>query len=208
MIITQLIKKNNKIIIVFDNGENIKIHYDVFLNNGLRRGDDLTSEVITSLNYQNSLLYAKESALRILGRRMHSIKELKQKLLQKKHTHEVIDNVLNNLCAAGYLDDKEFAKLYIQEKVTRKDGLQKIRNELCKKGISKEIIGELLSGIDNNIQRENALKIAEKKVGQLKGRGIENIKLKQKLYAFLISKGYEYDLIKDILNELLSDNSL
>lgn len=205
MIITQLIKKNNKIIIVFDNGENIKIHYDVFLNNGLRRGDDLTPELITSLNYQNSLLYAKESALRILGRRMHSIKELKQKLLQKKHPHEVIDNVLNNLCSAGYLDDKEFAKLYIQEKVTRKDGLQKIRNELCMKGISKEIIEELLSGIDNDIQRENALKIAEKKVVQLRGRGIEKEKLKQKLYTFLISKGYEYDLIRDILNDLLSD---
>lgn len=200
MIITQLIKKNNKIIIVFDSGEDIRIHYDVFVRNGLRRGDDLSDNQIASLRAQCDLLYAKESALRLLGRRIHSIKEIHRKLLQKKYSIELIGQVIDYLCEAGYLDDAVFTRQYIHEKTMRKDGIQKIRNELINKGVSKEIINQEMAHLDRTDEHENAIKIAAKKTAQLKARGIEGNKLKQKVYAFLISKGYDFDLIREVLD--------
>jgi|GEM_PF-4149750 len=189
--------------IVFDSGESIRIHYDIFLNNGLRRGDDLSSEAAASLLNQSDLLYAKESALRILGLRSHSIKELNRKLLRKQYNKDLIEQVIDDLCNAGYLDDAVFTRQFAHEKLMRKNGIQKIKNDLISKGVSREIINQVLAGIDDTQERENAVNLAIRKAGQLKVRGIESDKVKQKVYAFLISKGYGYDMVRSIIDEML-----
>lgn len=207
MLITQLIRKNSRMIIVFDTGEDLTIHYDIFLNNGLRRGDELSEADILSLKNQSDLLYAKESALRLLGRRIHSAKELSRKLYQKKYSGELIQKVIEDLTGAGYLDDLAFAKQYSAEKISRRDGVQKIRSELMARGVAREIISEALGELDHDLEKENALKAAEKKAAQLKARGVDQQKLKQKLYAFLLSKGYEFELIREIVDKVSDKNT-
>lgn len=84
MKIESIAKVKNDIKILLDNGEKLFLRYEVFLKNGLRKGDDLSEEEISRLIRQNQFYFVKESAFRFLGRRIHSEKELQRKLSGKK----------------------------------------------------------------------------------------------------------------------------
>ena len=106
------------------------------------------------------------------------------------------------------INDKEFAGLYIDERLRKKKiGIVKIRAELMKKGINRQIIDELLNGFENNDEmRENIFLITQKKINQLKSRNLDNKQIKQKLFSFLMNKGYDFDLIKETINKIFNDD--
>ncbi|GAB6282580.1 MAG: recombination regulator RecX [Ignavibacterium sp.] len=199
-------KNENTAIITLEDENIYFISKDIVYKNGLRKGDEITNEFIDELIRENQKYYIKERAYRYLSRRMHSGYELKIKLLQKNYDKKLIDEVLNELKEKNLIDDKEFAGLYIDERLRKKKiGIIKIRAELIKKGINRQIIDELLNGFETNDEmKENILLIGEKKIKQLKSRNLDNKQIKQKLFSFLISKGYDFDLIKETINKIFS----
>lgn len=201
-------KNENTAIITLEDENVYFISKDIIYKNGLRKGDEVTNEFINELIRENQKYYIKERAYRYLSRRMHSSYELKIKLLQKNYDKKLIEEVLNELKEKKLINDKEFAGLYIDERLRKKKiGIVKIRAELMKKGINRQIIDELLNGFETNDEmKENILLIAEKKLNQLKSRNLDNKQIKQKLFSFLISKGYDFDLIKETINKIFSDN--
>lgn len=201
-------KNENTAIITLEDENVYFISKDIIYKNGLRKGDEITNEFINELIRENQKYYIKERAYRYLSRRMHSSYELKIKLLQKNYDKKLIEEVLNELKEKKLINDKEFAGLYIDERLRKKKiGIVKIRAELMKKGINRQIIDELLNGFETNDEmKENILLIAEKKLNQLKSRNLDNKQIKQKLFSFLISKGYDFDLIKETINKIFSDN--
>jgi len=113
---------------------------------------------------------------------------------------------LNELKEKNLINDKEFAKQYVDERLRRKKvGIIKIRSELLKKGINREIIDELLNGFEiNDEMKENVFFIAEKKFNRLKLRKLDNKQIKQKLFSFLVNRGYDYDLINETINKIFN----
>ena len=88
-------------------------------------------------------------ALKLLGLRSHSRKELEQKLLKKGYSGESIDKVVEKLGSQGVLDDRMFGIELIKSRSRRKpSGKLKIRMELRKKGVPESIIGDLLEEYD------------------------------------------------------------
>lgn len=201
-------KNENTAIITLEDENVYFISKDIIYKNGLRKGDEITNEFINELIRENQKYYIKERAYRYLSRRMHSSYELKIKLLQKNYDKKLIEEVLNELKEKKLINDKEFAGSYIDERLRKKKiGIVKIRAELMKKGINRQIIDELLNGFETNDEmKENILLIAEKKLNQLKSRNLDNKQIKQKLFSFLISKGYDFDLIQETINKIFSDN--
>lgn len=203
MIITSITKIKESVKILFDNEEKLIIRYEVFLKNGFRKGDEISEAERMSLISQNQYFWVKESAFRFLGRRLHSAKELERKLIQKKYDKEMISRVIDELKDSQYLDDFQFARDYAAEKSGVKSlGVNRIRLGLREKGVSTEIIDQVLAEEPDSGEFDNALKIAAKKLTALKGRGLEPQKLNQRLYSYLISKGYNYDIIRKVMDEL------
>lgn len=204
------IKSKNEItaIITLEDENVYFISKDIVYNNGLRKGDEITNEFIDELIRENQKYFIKERAYRYLSRRMHSYYELKIKLLQKNYDKKLIEEVLNELKENKLINDKEFAGLYIDERLRKKKiGIVKIRAELMKKGINRQIIDELLNGFENNDEmRENIFLITQKKINQLKSRNLDNKQIKQKLFSFLMNKGYDFDLIKETINKIFNDD--
>jgi regulatory protein len=71
-----------------------------------------------------------------------------------------------------------------------------------KRGVDRKISESLLNNLDRNSSFESAFELAGKKYTQLKDRGFDNSKIRNKLYAFLLSRGFESDFILKIINEI------
>lgn len=74
-------------------------------------------------------------ALKLLARREHSRQELSLKLLKRKLPRDLIDTVLDEYEAEGWLDDLRFADIYARQRMDSGYGPLKIESELQKRGI-------------------------------------------------------------------------
>ena len=102
-----------------------------------------------------------------------------------------------------FINDNTYAKAFIKDKLSSK-GSQKIKYDLMKKGIAKDIIEENLIKVDKNEEKEVALNVGRKKYESIRRKESDNYKLSGKLYRFLISRGYAYDIVKDVVKEIMS----
>lgn len=204
MLVTGLVRKGNKVKIFFDDESFIAVSYEVAMESGLRKNDALTEEEKTALIRENELFELKNSAFRYLSRRIHSRNELRLKLVQKKYDHKLIYEVLDYLQDKNYLNDTEFAEKFALEKITlNKIGVHKVKGELLKKGVDREIIESVLSKFDDDpVILQNAEKLARKKLDQLSRKDSNKIQKKQKLYQFLRSKGFKSEIISQIIEKI------
>lgn len=204
MLIENVIKKGNFVSLTFDDKSQIKIHIEIYLKAAISEGDSITKEKILSLQKEETLRKIKFTALYYLGRRAHSRKELEEKLKKKEYPFEEINISLDRLAELGYINDFNFAELYFEEKLfKKKKGNQKIIAELYKKGISRSIIDAVSKKYStDDIHFENALYFANKKIKFLGPKNLEPFKKKQKVFAHLISKGFNIDTINRVMAQI------
>lgn len=204
MIVTGLVRKGNKVKIFFDDESFITVSYEIAMESGLRKNDSFTEEEKNSVIRKNELFEIKNSAFRFLSRRIHSRYEVRLKLVQKKFDKRLIDEVLDYLQNKNYLNDTEFAEKFALEKITlNKIGVHKLKGELLKKGVDRDIIDSILVKFEDDPQvMENAEKLAEKKLRQLSRKGINSLQKKQKLYQYLRSKGFQGEIISQIIDKI------
>jgi len=205
MILTSVRKFRNKIILHFDNFETLEIAYEVYLNSGLIKGDEVDKKKIEKLKYENEFFQTKSSAYRYLGNRNHSSFELRVKLSKKGYQKLIIEKVIKDLSAKGYIDDQKFTESFVKNRIEkRKEGIVKINSELRKKGISNEIISDVINNFtDDPIHLQNAFQLARKKYQSLKNKDLDFQKLKGRLFNFLKGKGYTTEIILKVLDTVL-----
>ncbi len=206
MIVSRIVKKDAKNVVVhFDNDEVLFLSVDIFYKSGLKKNDEISDDRFSSLIKENQLFHIRQRAFRYLGRRQHSTSELRIKLKQKRYETELINEVLDDLKKKNFLDDTKFAEMFVEEKMKLKLwGEQKLRSELVKRGIKSEIITDVLANkISEEDKLNNAMIIASKKYDTLKNRNVEKDVIKRKLITFLNSRGYNYDVIKEVCDKLI-----
>ena len=207
MKIEKIVKKDDENVIIYlDNEEKLFLSYEVFLVNRLKKDMEISEDGFSFLIKENQKYFIKKKAFDFLGRRLHSFRELKLKLLKKKYDSALIDEVLEYIKGKNLLNDYEFSRQYVEEKIRIKSwGKNKIKSELFKKGISSEIIDEVLNKGNEYSFKDNALVLGKKKLKILAKRKYNIRQLTSKLYSFLISKGYDYDTINEIVGQLLKE---
>lgn len=209
MIITSLKKVNNDIEILFDDGNTLLLDYRIVTDFGLRKYDSIDESKKNELLYLSNKIKIKDLALKFLSRRLHSSKELKEKLLRKGYSKEIIDEIIEELELKNYLNDSEFTKLYLDVRFFRKKiGLNRIKSELIKKGIDRKLIDDILNSIDDKFSYSHAFDLAEKKIHSLRNRETNKNKIKQKLYSFLTNRGFQSEIIIKVLKELNLDDEV
>ena len=180
-------------------GVNAEIVYDL----NLKKGDEVDEEKLKSLIYKEGLSKAKNKAMSILNRTAISEKKLREKL--SDYSDEIVDEVINKLKDYGFINDKDLARRIANDNSNiSRFGKNKIRQNLYRKGISKDDIDEAVEEIDSNEQYENALYLARKRYKNLKGE--DNRKVYQKLTQHLAYKGFSYDIIKSVIQEVINED--
>jgi regulatory protein len=208
MKIIRVVKKDeNNVIVYLDNDEKLYLSYEVFFKNGLRKDSELPVDHFKFLIRENQKHHIKQKAFAYIGRRHHSALEIRTKLRQKQYDKDLIEEVINDLTVNKYIDDLEFARLYADENIRLKLwGKNKIKGELIKRGVDSEIISEVLNEkFPEGNDVDNALELAQKKYKSLRKGKLDEMKVKQKLYSFLSSRGYDYETSKGAVEKLLGD---
>lgn len=209
MIVERIVSKDDeKATVFFDNGEKLILHKDILYQSGLRKGDEVSSDRFGFLNNQETLYLIKQKAFRLLQRRIHTSRELYIKLRQKFSDELLIENCLNELKQKGFINDREFALAFISEKQkSKKWSKAKIKSELIKRGVSNEIISEVLNQtFDTERETESAKELAQKKLSQIIKKENDKRKLFQKIMMYLQSKGYDYEMSSEVVKKILKSD--
>lgn len=172
----------------------------------LKEYDEISQQKYDEIMNNVIMTKARESAVRFLGYRARSKKEISDKLREKDYSDDVIDKTIEFLEKYNYINDKQFAIKYMNDKIKLKgNGANKIKYELRQKGISDEILDEVFEDTYDD-ELEKAISLLEKKVKRI---DVFDYKAKQKLSTYLSGRGYNYDIIKASIKHIedtLEDN--
>lgn len=128
--------------------------------------------------------------------------ECLQKLREMRMIPEAIDQIMVHLIQNGFLNEERFASAFVRGKFRQKGwGRLRIRRELQLRDISEALIRRGLKEIEGPQYTEALDTLARKRWEQLAGEENPERK-KQKLVNYLQYRGWETDLIYDILREL------
>jgi regulatory protein len=123
--------------------------------------------------------------------------EVREKLSSFEITRDEIDNIVQKLIDENFLNEERFAFAFVGGKFRTKHwGKAKIKYELQQRRIDKQIIKTALESIDAVAYQTTLKNLLEKKKSQ------EPDIAPQKLYQYLLSKGYEGELIQKLIQEL------
>ena len=196
---------NGRYIVSLEDDSKLSLYEETILEFNLlltKNIDDLVK--ITNFNMQYEAYYM---ALKSINSRYRSIDEVKMFLKKKDFNDEIIDFAINKLIKQGYLDDRVFAKLYINNQiVTTNRGPLKIKADLISKGVSYDICDEELEEFNEELQLEKIDKCIKKELKTNRSRG--GVVLKSKIFNDIKNLGYDSSIINRIINDYdYSDNN-
>ena len=195
---------DTKAVIIFEPEEKLVLPIDIIYKFTLRKNDEVDDAVFEELVHAATHMEILNSAFRYLGIRMHTTRELEDKLRKKKFPKEIITEVLHYLTEQKLLNDEAFARLYIVHAYfDKRHGGKKIVASLQKRGVDYRLSQRLIDEIITPEEKlAPLLSIANKKAVLLKKRNYTAVQVKQKLIAFLMSRGFDYESIKSALREM------
>lgn len=167
----------------------------------LKVGKEVDEETLKEAILSSEVGVAFQKSIDYISRSLKTEKQMRDYLLKKDFSIEVVESVIEKLLGYKYINDENYAKLYTEQNLKNK-GNRRLKQELQQKGVDKELVETTLSGVDNDLHRENAVKLAEKYM-----RNKENdLKTLQKLQRYLVSRGYDFDVVNSIVGFYRSGN--
>ncbi len=128
--------------------------------------------------------------------------QVMQKLLGWELEEEEAQQVLAELIHENFVNEERFVRAYCRDKFRFNQwGKHRIRLELNRLKISDQVLEEGLSSIDPEAYEATMLKLASKKWQSVKGDAWPR---KQKTIAYLVQKGFEMDLSREVVEQLSS----
>ena len=215
MIVTKIERQKrdpHRFSIYLDGEFALGVHANVLVKFGLRKGDDLDSEAIKSIQSTEELSLARRKALQLINYRMRTEKELRTKLMEKEFNPEVITIAIEQLRSMGIVDDEKFARAYVHDAHLRKPaGRRLLLQQLRLKGVQAQIIQQVLDEQTNATgEKELALQAAKKimKRIRLSRRRIAVEKQQQRVAQFLARRGFGWDTISPVIRKLFKNSSV
>jgi len=109
------------------------------------------------------------------------------------------DGIIALLKKENFLSDRRFAEMFVTGKINQNRwGRLKIENALQQKGIPQEVVSRAMEQIDPEQYEKNIAVLISRKINEMKGT--DPLKVRQKILQFMLSKGYESELIQKFLN--------
>ena len=135
---------------------------------------------------------ARQDALAMLGRTELSRRRLVDKMLRKGHKQEVVTIVVNAMNEKGLQSDRRCAEVLTREHARRGHGPERIRHDLCERGLDDDLITEFLQSEEHDFM-QLARETREKRYGT--DRPVDWAQ-REKQRAFLYRRGFTGEQIR------------
>lgn len=146
-----------------------------------------------------------DRAVNLLTYKQRSVKELRERLLEKDWTNElIVDEVIEKLKFYGYLNDAHFAKSFAASQIRQKPvGKRVLKQKLAQKKLDKETVEAAIDKALEETPEEEIIERAIAKRLRLKGKP-ETREDAKKFYDYLLRQGFSYDLVSSKMREIAS----
>lgn len=189
--------------VVFEDETKLLLNYNIFEKYKVSVDMDFSEDEILEMKYFSDIERAKSRAINYISGKLKTKYEVRLKLKENGFAEDVIDEVLDILEKEEYLNDKVYCEIFIEDKKKLNGyGKNKIKSLLIQKGISKNIFEDFLNEFEYDEEFDNALKMGIKKL-ELLSNEEDNFKKKQKIINYLTYRGFGFDVINDVLKEIL-----
>jgi regulatory protein len=148
----------------------------------------------------DNLEATKKRALRILGSRSFSEQEMKKRLTGKGEALENAEEAVKWLVGLGYINDSEYASQIVSHYCAKGYGIARIKDELYKRGIPRDLWDNRLAAIDGTDMLDTALGFLQKKL-----RGSVDEGDLQRASDGLVRRGFSYDDARAAVNRYLTE---
>ena len=127
--------------------------------------------------------------------------EVRKKAYSYGLSSEEAESLITNLIRENFLNEQRFAEAYVRGKYKFKRwGRKKLELELKSRQVTSYCIKKGMAQIEPAIYFSNLVHLAEKRLPLTKGKN--QAEIKQKLFRHLLSKGYESNLIEEVVNDI------
>lgn len=152
-------------------------------------------------NDDNSINLPLDMAQRYLAYQPRTILEVMIYLAKKGFGEDIIEKIINILLEKNFLNDHNFAQLFVESRVkTKPKSKFALGYELKKKGVNASIIEDVLSQYDDEDLALSSVK-SKIKIWQ----NLDPEKFKKKMLNFLRYRGFSYDICLSTLNCFTKD---
>ena len=122
----------------FSDGSSMKMGLAVIADFSLYTGRELTDEEFAQIGDAAGLGRAKERALRMIGARPMSERELYDKLIEKGESEVHAAAVVARLLELRLIDDGEYARMLVRHYAAKGYGARRVRDELYRHKVNRE----------------------------------------------------------------------
>ena len=148
MVVTALKQSSpGRFVVEFDGGETLRSTLDAVTDARLYVGMELDTEAFEELKRSSSKALDRQKALEMLSRRPYSRRELRDKLLRSGTDEQSAEDCVSWLCERGFLDDEEYAGAVARHYAAKGYGAGKVKSELRRRGIERELSDETLAAL-------------------------------------------------------------
>lgn len=152
-------------------------------------------------NFLNPEEKARAYAFLLLKFRQRSSHELSERLKRKRFAPEVVAGTIDFLKEKNFIDDEAFTRAWVNSRLAKNLGARRIKQELRLKGIPEAVINAQVRTILADHPEEAVIKkLAKVRLNRIKGE--DPRKARQKVYAYLVRRGFSPASVIDVLETL------
>lgn len=185
-----------RVLVYLEEGDPLRITQNELLQFGLYQGMDLSPDLVVQLQNTGRRSESRAAAARMASGRMLSRKELTDRLNRKGVDPDTAEETADWLEVLGAVDDAAYAGVIARHYAASGYGPGRVRQELQKRGIPRELWEDALSQLPDSADAIDGF--LKKKLG---GRTPDRAMLK-KLSDALLRRGFSWNDIRPALNRL------
>lgn len=155
-------------------------------------GTQLSAADIQRLTMEGNFTKARDYAFSILSHKMLTEKQLSEKLMEKGYDKAVSSEVCRELISLGYINDEEYARLFLEHCTMKLWGKKKISYEMKQKGLSDETIAICLEDFFEDDMTDEMVRAIRQKY---QGSDLSDFKVKSRITRHFASRGFNFDFI-------------
>ena len=195
--ITQLkrIGKSEKYRVFCCDEELCQLQAETIIKHHIKIGAVFSEQQFEIIRKESENLSCFSDALSYVSKSLKTKKQVEDKLIEKGYLNQSIQDAINKLVDYGYINDKYYAEMFINQNKDKK-GILYLKQALKTKGVSSSIMSEIFEDFETN--KQDIIDLAQK---FLRGKEID-IFTKQKMYRSLLAKGYAFEDIKQQTDDL------
>lgn len=205
-------KKNTKRFNIFLDGKfAFGADEDTVVNFRLLKDKEISTEDLEKILFETEVGKLIDRVYGLLSRRLRSEKEIrdylrtlsfKRKANDKEELSEVvIESLIDRLKHRDLVNDSRFALEWVESR-GKKRGVQVLKGELMRKGISREIIDQVLINRLKTVDEGSIAELAlDRKMKSFSN--LDEFAFKKKATEFLLRRGFNYETVKTVVEKFL-----